>query len=382
MKEINAIIAAYEQLDFTKTQAALATVIRVEGSSYRREGARMLITSDGQWTGGISGGCLEGDALRKAHQVIFSRHPKVVTYNTLEDDPFQIGAGLGCRGIIDVLIEPVDPEDEFNPVRFLKKCAGRREACALVTVVRSMKDRPAAGDRYLLTGSGEESIRPGSAAFQEEYHRCALQVLRKGFSAQFETYDGAIVFTELIQPAIHLMVFGSNYDVLPLLEVGKTQGWKLTVVGDLKKFGKSVFGLADEVLPENPEHRALQPGARSAAVLMAHDYKTDLGNLKWLLPTAAPYIAMLGPRKRFRRILDDLLESGITLTAADDHRLYAPAGLDIGATTPEGIALSIAAEIQAFFEGREAGFLRNRNAPIYEQKGEDWGAPSRQPPPS
>ena len=97
MKEINAIIAAYDQLDFSKTQAALATVIRVEGSSYRREGARMLITGDGQWAGGISGGCLEGDALRKAKQAIFQQKTKVVTYDTTQNDPFQIGVGLGCR---------------------------------------------------------------------------------------------------------------------------------------------------------------------------------------------------------------------------------------------------------------------------------------------
>lgn len=369
MKEINSIIGAYDQLDFSTTQAALATVIRVKGSSYRREGARMLICSDGQWTGGISGGCLEGDALRKARQTIFQQKSRIVTYDTTHDDPFQIGVGLGCKGIIDVLIEPLNPDDTFNPIHFLKKCQGRRESSVLVTRLNTDWEQQSPGERYLLTGSGEEFFRPDAAKLRDDCYPFALQVIQQECSGQFETEDGVALFAELIQPTMHVLLFGSNYDLVPLLEIGKTLGWKQSVFGDVKKLGKRIFELADAVQPDFTNgHPALQPDARTAAVLMSHDYKTDFSNLKILLPTAIPYIAMLGPKKRYIRIMEELEKEGIILTATDENRLHGPAGLDIGATTPEAIALSIAAEIQACFHGRKGGFLRKREAPIYSQR--------------
>lgn len=371
MKEINSIIAAYNQLDFSGTQAALATVIRVQGSSYRREGARMLICSDGQWTGGISGGCLEGDTLRKARQAIFQQKSRVVTYDTMHDDPFQIGVGLGCKGIIDVLIEPLNPEDKFNPIHFLKKCQGRREPCVLVTGLHTDLGQTSPGERYLLTGNGVEYFRPGAARFRDDCYPYAAQVLTQECSGQFQTAAGMAFFVELIKPSLQLLVFGSNYDVIPLLEIGKTLGWNLSVFGDVKKLGKRVFDIADVVQPDftkaQPE---FHPDAYSAAVLMAHDYKTDFSNLQILLPTTIPYIAMLGPKKRYHRIVEELEHEGIPLSAADENRLHGPAGLDIGATSPEAIALSIASEIQACFQGRKGGFLRERNVPIYAAKPE------------
>src|SRR6186713_3688909 len=104
MKEIKDIIAAYRMAQEQGKQAALATVVHVEGSSYRRPGARMLITDDGQLTGAISGGCLEGDALRKALLVMAQQKPMLVTYDTMDDDDAKFGVGLGCNGIIQVLL--------------------------------------------------------------------------------------------------------------------------------------------------------------------------------------------------------------------------------------------------------------------------------------
>jgi xanthine dehydrogenase accessory factor len=373
MKEITKIIATYDQLDFTKVEAALATVIRVEGSSYRREGARMLITNDGQWTGGISGGCLEGDALHKAQQVIFQQKPKVVTYDTTQDDPFQIGVGLGCRGIIGVLIEPIAPENRENPIELLKICAQQETAAALAVVTASPEGEVPVGARLLLfggqiaAGAGltddcRTAMKEGAATALYIGHHIHGEVpLAGGQTIRF--------FAELIQPPIHLVLLGSNYDLIPLLETGRTLGWKCTVMGNVKKLGKPVFELA-RVLPkaaltDAAGIAALGNAGRMAAILMAHDYATDFSNLKKILPTAVPYIGMLGPKKRTQRMLEDLAKEGITLSPADEDRLHSPAGLDIGATSPEGIALSIAAEIQALFGGREGGFLKNRKGPIY-----------------
>src|SRR4249919_2015318 len=137
MKEIKTIIKAYDEADKTAVNLALATVVRVEGSSYRRTGARMLVMDNGVWVGGISGGCLEGDALKRAQLAIKNSKSTLVTYDTTDDDPYQIGVGLGCNGIIDVLLTPLDVNDKNNPIEILKDCVkDSRETHVLVTITR------------------------------------------------------------------------------------------------------------------------------------------------------------------------------------------------------------------------------------------------------
>src|ERR1700748_3334137 len=155
MKEITDIVAAYEKAVKQKKKAALATVVLVEGSAYRRAGARMLITEDGQLTGAISGGCLEGDALRKARMVILQQEPMLVTYDTMDDDDAKLGVGLGCNGIIHILIEPVHPESEHNPIRLLSIALSKRQNAVLVTLF-SLQNRKAVqpGTCLLLTDEG------------------------------------------------------------------------------------------------------------------------------------------------------------------------------------------------------------------------------------
>src|SRR6187549_194976 len=131
MKEIRNIIAAGEQALLEGKQVALATVVHVEGSSYRRPGARMLITEEGTLTGAISGGCLEGDALRKALFVMAQQKPMLVTYDTMDDDDAKFGVGLGCNGIIQVLIEPIDPAEQYNAIQMLEAVAGKRQKAVL-----------------------------------------------------------------------------------------------------------------------------------------------------------------------------------------------------------------------------------------------------------
>jgi xanthine/CO dehydrogenase XdhC/CoxF family maturation factor len=134
MKEIKQITEAYQNIDFSKTKAALATVVRVEGSSYRRTGARMLVLESGEWIGGISGGCLEGDALKKARLAMTQNKATLITYDTTDDDPYQIGVGLGCNGIIDVLITPLDSQNSNNAVLQLQSCIDQRTPNLVVTV--------------------------------------------------------------------------------------------------------------------------------------------------------------------------------------------------------------------------------------------------------
>src|SRR5689334_22957592 len=139
MKDFIAVVNAYRQIDFSQRKAALATVVRVRGSSYRSPGARMLITDDGRWTGSISGGCLEGDALRKARQVMSDNRAITVTYDTRDESNQNLGISLGCNGVIDVLIEPVTPSDKNNPINVFERFIHAKEPLALATVCSSEK---------------------------------------------------------------------------------------------------------------------------------------------------------------------------------------------------------------------------------------------------
>ncbi len=369
MKEITNILAAYDRLDFKERKAALATVVHVAGSSYRREGARMLIVDDGHWTGGISGGCLEDDTIRKANMAIFQQKPRVVRYDTTQDDPFQIGVGLGCKGIIDVLIEPVNANDPSNPVELLRTVTGQRGEAALGVVTASDSPEVPVGLRILKT-KNELVVNMTPQTDWERLTTEVAETLEAGASRQLSLTwtDGQTIqfFVEMLPPPIHLVALGSNHDVLPLLQIGQTLGWRLTVVGNLRKIGKPIFELATVVA--EVEQIPVPADAHTAAVLMSHDYKTDFANLHKLLPSQLPYIGLLGPRKRTERMLEAFETEGNPLTPSQLQTLHGPSGLDIGATTPESIALSIAAEIQSVFGRRKGGSLRQRTAPIYDRK--------------
>lgn len=361
MKEIQHILAAYDRLDFSKQQAALATVVRVEGSSYRRVGARMLVVDDGHWTGGISGGCLEGDALKRANQAIHLGKPSYVTYDTREDDPYQIGVGLGCNGLIEVLFAPLRPDDPQNAVEALRFFAGQRAPGLLLTVIRTD------GHAGLLAGQaipwGSKQAR---SAFSEmppglqTDARTAMET-RRSVMQTYQTPEGSLeILLEFLPPALHLILLGGNYDVFPLARMGKEMGWKVSVVTRLLKAPKAFFEIADEVLdletaPETDPYTAL--------VLMSHDYARDRDYLIRMIPAPIPYIGMLGPRKRSERIFAELTSANISIPY---DRIFAPIGLDIGALTPEEIALAIAAEIQSFFAGHRGGYLREKEGPIHK----------------
>src|SRR5215213_5254242 len=153
MKEIRDIITAFDKAQSEGKQTALATVVHVEGSSYRKEGARMLITEDGELTGAISGGCLEGDALRKALFVMQEKKAKLVVYDTSNEDDVEVGFQLGCNGIIQVLIEPID-DALNNPILLLKEAVSNRQNAVLVTLFSLNRELTQIGTFLLLKEDG------------------------------------------------------------------------------------------------------------------------------------------------------------------------------------------------------------------------------------
>jgi len=364
MKEIKAIINAYRSIDFTETKAALATVARVEGSSYRRSGARMLVLDNGNYLGGISGGCLEGDALRRAQKAIVQDKPSIITYDTTQDDGAQIGVGLGCNGIIDVLFTPLHKNELSNPVELLSTLTNTREPGVIVTITSS--DEQDLLGKTVLYETDEKFVQvfplPAlSSAVLYDIHHC---IKKQSSSTVMYEQAGIKLFIEILLPVTHLVLYGGGYDIYPLVRIAREIGWDVTVVTNVHKADKSLFTAATCVLHNKGEEKP-PVDAYTAVVLMAHDYKTDFNNLLQMLAANTRYIGLLGPRKRSQKMFGALTNEGNSISEADMQRIFAPAGLDIGAATPEEIALSICAEIRSVFAGRNGNNLRLREGTIY-----------------
>lgn len=371
MKEIRAIINAYDNINKATTKAALATVVRVEGSSYRRTGARMLVMDDGVWIGGISGGCLEGDALKRARIAITKSSASLITYDTTEDDAHQIGVGLGCNGIIDVLFTPLNYENEINPVEILKTCVNTNRQTHILVTVNDVEGEwnVRAGEVIEYTGPASLEIF-SDADLEKQLNEKINQQAEKNKSSpvEFELQGGKKIslFIEILLPEIHLVLMGSQYDVYPLARLTKEMGWQVTVVANPLKINPTFAKTIDQVVA-NEQFIEIPFDEHTAIILMSHDYQTDKKNLPKALQTVSPYIAMLGPRIRSEKIFRELEDENLPISDEDMKRIYAPAGLDIGALTPEEIALTLLAEIRAVFSKREGGFLRLRSAPIHER---------------
>jgi xanthine dehydrogenase accessory factor len=372
MKEIKAIIRAYDNLDKGTRQAALATVVRVEGSSYRRTGARMLVTDDGVWVGGISGGCLEGDALKRARLAITKSEPSLITYDTTQDDAYQIGVGLGCNGIIDVLFTPLHFQDKNNPVEVLKSCiAANRQTHILLTITGFEGDWAPVKAGEVIQYTGYESLSVfGNEAFEKMLNERIISQIETGKSApvqfEFEVWKKVALFIEILLPEIHLVLMGHQYDIYPLARLTKEVGYRITMVSNPLKINPKFMDTVDAIFGYD-QFNEIKIDKYTAIVLMSHDYDTDKINLPKALQTAAFYIGMLGPKVRSEKIIDELADKGKPINHAGMSRIYAPAGLDIGAVSPEEIALSIIAEIKTVFAKREGGFLRRRQTAIHER---------------
>src|SRR5687768_16990547 len=180
MKELKDIIAAYDEAEKEGKQSALATVVHLEGSAYRRPGARMLVTGDGKLTGAISGGCLEGDALRKAQLVMVQKKPMLVTYDTTDEDDASLGVGLGCNGIISILIEPIVAADENNPINLLKSVLAKREPAVVVTLFSIEQKTAQIGTCLLVTGSGAVKDNLADDTLHKTLLEDAMSVLTTG----------------------------------------------------------------------------------------------------------------------------------------------------------------------------------------------------------
>ncbi len=370
MKDQKAIVEAFGKVEFPARKAAVATVVKVRGSSYRSPGARMLITDDGKWVGSISGGCLEGDALRKARQVILDKKPLTVTYDTREESNQNIGIGLGCNGVIDVLIEPVDHGDHNNPIKLFQALISSRETVALATIFSNLV---CTGEKLLINQEKQILIPLANSKINEMVLPDLINVFvtKRSEAKKYNFEESELeVFIELIQPSISLMIFGGGFDARPVSQLAKSLGWEVMVTDEcVAHIAPIFFPTADQLSLCHRDFidRDFNITGYSACVLMSHNYEYDRDVLKKLIASPSPYIGILGPRKRFDKMVTEFTQQGINLSNDDLHRIHSPIGLDIGAETPDEIAISIVSEIQGKFANRSGGFLKYRNAPIHQR---------------
>jgi xanthine/CO dehydrogenase XdhC/CoxF family maturation factor len=259
----------------------LVTLIRTTGSTYRRAGARAVITENGATCGLVSGGCIERDLRERMVEWMHDFTPRLITYDSTTDADLVFGSGLGCRGTLELLIEPFDAE---HP--------------------------------------------PAIAAFRRNGRDPVAWTTR---------LDDRELLVEVIRPPRSIAVFGSGADVEPVIAFAERLGWHVA--------------------------RAFEPGL-DAAIVMTHNFLRDAELLEILLPSAIPYVGVLGPKNRGADLVAHLSDEA----RAHGHRLHSPMGLDLGGEMPEEIALSIIAEVQAVLNARYGGALQDREAPIHESE--------------
>lgn len=369
MKEIRDILKAYAEAVKGGKRAALATVVQVEGSSYRRPGARMLVTEDGQLTGAISGGCLEGDALRKALLAITQQQNKLVTYDTTGEDDASFGVQLGCNGIVHILFEPVAADKKEHALYLLQLLINQQRPAVLVTLF-SLKHTEQPGTTLLYRDDVTESSL--NDKWREQILPDAQAALKNGSSIRTYEHQGTEVnaLIEYIPPPVTLVVAGAGNDVQPLVQIAAVLGWHITVVdGRATHATTQRFPQADAVRAAKPAEitRLVQVTPQTVFLLMTHNYNYDLALLKSLLLQDCAYIGILGPKKKMERMLSELKEEGITATEEQLAKIYSPVGLDIGAETSEEIAVSIIAEIKAVLAGTKGTSLKEKKASIHNR---------------
>jgi xanthine/CO dehydrogenase XdhC/CoxF family maturation factor len=369
MSELRRLLSAYDACRAAGQACALATVVRVEGSAYRSPGARMLVTAEGELTGAISGGCLEGDARHRARRAIFQGEPALVTYDTRDEDDPRHGLGPGCQGVVRILLEPLDFQDADNPLEILRGFAQHPAPAVLATVFETDATGPKAamGQRLLLTELG---VVRGQLALASPLAAAAYDTLTQGQSQvlELDTEAGPVrALLEVLTPPLRLVVYGAGNDAQPLVHLAASLGWHITVVDgrpNLATAARFPEAAAVRVVPVRElETQVADPLAYH--VLLSHNYAYDLAGLQSLLGSPAPYIGLLGPRLKAQRLLDELDTVPTHLVEQLRERLHSPIGLDLGSETPEEITLCIVAEIQALRSDRKAQPLRQRAGTVH-----------------
>lgn len=362
------VLSRVAELVAVDEPAALATVVRVAGSAYRRPGAKLLVASGGVGLGSVSGGCLEGDVREVGAQVLRTGTPRLLHYDTSAGDEEPWALGLGCRGRVDVFVQPATS----GPLReVLEGWRARLAGDAPFAVATVVAGAEALGASWLIDLSGAASQGAALGLSSPLGATLALELalpiadragarLLSGHSGCDEI-AGHLVFFEMLQPPPCLLVCGAGDDAIPLVERATETGFRVTVIDHRAGLLLPArFPIGTKLVMGRPEDFAvpLPPASRSLAVVMTHSFGTDREWTRRLLASGLPYVGLLGPRARTAEVRR-------MIGAEGDARLFGPVGLDLGADGPRQVAISIVAELLAVVASRTPGHLAERTEAIH-----------------
>jgi len=336
--EFKDIVRSYKKAKEQGIPSVLATVVDLDGSSYRKPGVKMLILENGNMVGAVSGGCVEKDIVRQSKQVFESGDPIIMTY----DGRYR----LGCEGVLYILIERFDPGEVF--ISAFDKCLKGREYFDMVSYYKKEEGSFDGIGSYLKLGDEVFTLSGAENQFgkQEE----ALLVLK-----------------ESLPPCFKLMIFGAEHDAVQLCKIASLNGWEVTIVtGPLEAKTIENFPGASALYSVSPDTLELKSiDAETAIVLMTHNFANDLKFLIELKESHPAYIGLLGPAHRREKLFAQLLEYCPEVNESFIGKINGPAGLNIGAETPQEIAISILSEILSVVRKKTPILLKEKDGGIH-----------------
>ena len=367
MHELQTIINAFQSRQQKEETTFLATIVNTFGSTYRQKGAKMLITEKGEMMGTLSGGCVENDIFHYTKQI--SSEPLLMSYDATSSEDLIWGFGLGCNGVVQILLEKLDSLNNLSPLNLINECLKSQRYGAIATIF-SVEGRVnlKIGSRFILypddttyTDIQNQELKKAIAS-----DTIAAKNTRQSTVNKYQLSSGSVeVFIDVIQPPTSLIIFGAGRDVLPVVKLAKVIGWQVTLV-DCRAQEKTYqrFALADKIILTRRDiiSQQISVDENIVTVVMTHNYFDDRDIIKFLLPTSIPYLGVMGSKNRIAKIIEELNPTKTQL-----EKLYSPIGLNIGADTPAEIASAIVTEIQAVLTKRNAGFLRACSQPLHQR---------------
>ncbi len=359
------ILETIRRVQKSDSQAVIAHIVSVEGSAYRRPGAKMVVSENRVGIGNITAGCLEGEVLDIASNVLETGKPLIQTYDLMQDRDDMWGLGVGCNGVIDILLEQIDSSyqpildsiDQGNPIAVVTTLSGNVPLGTKAYYDEDVGFNPSDNFPDWLSDEVKPIIPP---------------LLKKGksISIDIETSSGkARIFIDSILPVPKLVIVGSGNDVAPVVDVAKINGFSVSIISFRKGIDISKkFPNADYFYHSSPSSLSstLEFNNNVYVVIMTHNFVEDRLSLEQFISTPVGYIGLLGPQERFEEMLSEFKSEGTNLSSHTD-RIYTPIGLDIGGGSPYQIATSIISEILSVHNHRSPRHLRDRQGPIHDR---------------
>src|SRR5215470_13670363 len=346
---VRQILATFDAWRAKRAPMVLATVYETIGSSYSKAGHRILLGAHGEYQGLVSGGCLEGDLAERARTVVETAKASAVTYDMRDAADELFGLGVGCNGLIRVFLQPLLPSQSYQPFASIAQHLLANRAAAVATVVESARAGVVAGATVIVQGELRQDWQVDREVAEQLAVECN-RALRSETTYYSQDESGLGVLYATLKPVPRLLLLGGGLDAVPLVNMAADLGWRVTVADHRPAYlGRGGFERAEQALHVSPAALAerIALAEFDAIIVMSHHLVTDRTYLAQLADVNVLYLGVLGPRARRERLLAGLEEKGTGLRS----KLKGPVGLDIGADSPESIALSILAEIHAALSG-------------------------------